>query len=194
MRERREHLVGKAAVKGTMVTAHLAWAQDALRTDPAPRLAGRLSPEAAAVVSHAVLATDWVKLKVLCEIDSALAALVGGAPEETLRRMGRHSAEKNLAGVYRNFVEDEPHRFFEKMALLHGRFQNFGSTRYERIADRAGRISVEGYEEYSPVFCASALGYYEGALVMMKVPGPLKVAETTCQCAGDPACWFDLAW
>ena len=41
--------------------------------------------------------------------------------------------------------------------------------------------------------CRSAAGYYEGALEMMKVPGPIKVQETACQCAGDDACVFDLA-
>ena len=52
----------------------------------------------------------------------------------------------------------------------------------------------EGYEEYSPVYCASALGYFEGALRLMKVPGPVHVFEVSCQCAGDPACVFDLSW
>ena len=29
---------------------------------------------------------------------------------------------------------------------------------------------------------------------MMHVPGRAAVAEAACQCAGDPACMFDLAW
>jgi hypothetical protein len=53
---------------------------------------------------------------------------------------------------------------------------------------------MEDYPEYSPVFCASATGYYEGALQMMHVPGPIVAAEALCHCAGDGVCRFDLSW
>jgi len=43
------------------------------------------------------------------------------------------------------------------------------------------------------VCCASALGYFEGALRLMKASGPVHVFEVACQCAGDPAV-FDLSW
>jgi predicted hydrocarbon binding protein len=57
-----------------------------------------------------------------------------------------------------------------------------------------GRIRLTGYPDCSPAFCRSAGGYCEGALEMMKVPGHIRVEETACQCAGDLACVFDLAW
>lgn len=44
------------------------------------------------------------------------------------------------------------------------------------------------------MFCLSGLGYYESALELMRVPGPLQVEESACQCAGDPACLYDLSW
>ena len=55
-------------------------------------------------------------------------------------------------------------------------------------------VRIDGYEEWSPVFCESGIGYCEGALEMMGVPGRPSVVEVTCQCAGDPACVFELAW
>jgi hypothetical protein len=80
------------------------------------------------------------------------------------------------------------------MTLLHGRFQSFGRPVYERTGERSGTIRIEGCDQYSPVYCASALGYYEGALRMMHVPGPVRAEESSCQCAGDAVCRYTLAW
>jgi uncharacterized protein (TIGR02265 family) len=176
-----------------MIQAHLAWAKDRLG-DPLPRLAPLLSGELARILERGVLATDWFLLSHLVATDRAIATAAGGAADEVFRELGRQSAVRNLGGVYKTFLADEPHRFFEQMAVLHARFQNFGRSRYQKTSPRSGRIRAEDYPEYSPVFCASGTGYYEGALKMMRVPGPLQVTESSCQCAGDPACVFELAW
>lgn len=193
MKARKEHLGTTAAVKGTMVQAHLSWAQQRF-PDAAARIAARIPPECGKYVSRSVLATDWIPFRCIVAIDRAIAAEAGGPEEGVYRDLGQHSALLNLGGVYKSFVQEEPHRFFEQMALLHGRFQNFGRSVYERLDERAGRNRIEGCTEYSPVFCASALGYYESALRLMKVPGPVRAIEATCQCAGDEACVYEMGW
>ena len=63
---------------------------------------------------------------------------------------------------------------------------------YERRGDRAGRIRVDGCDEYSPAFCESALGFYEGALTALNRQG--RCAEPQCTCLGDAACVFEMDW
>ena len=188
-----EKLDGSGTVKATMLEAHLDWAEQQVE-GAAEKLRQRVDGEARGLLSGSLLATAWIPLRDLVAVDRAIAELVGGSLLEVCRSMGRHSAEVNLGGVYKIFVKDEPHRFFRRMTVLHERFQSFGSPVYEELGDRAGRLRLEGCEEYSPVYCASALGYYETALRMMKVPGPIAVAETSCQCAGDPVCQYELSW
>ena len=192
MKERQERLGEQAAVKGTMLHAHLAWA--AGRPGGAEPAAAALDAESRRLAAGDFLDTDWVPFRCLVRIDRALAAAAGMPPEQVFRELGQHSATLNLSGAYKSFVAEEPHRFFEKSARLNDRFQNFGRCSYERRGERRGRMRHEDYEEYSPVYCASALGYFEGALRLMKVPGPVHVFEVSCQCAGDPACVFDLSW
>jgi hypothetical protein len=96
-------------------------------------------------VRSKLLATDWIPFGCLVAIDRAIAGLVGGDPQSVFRELGRHSALMNLGGVYKNFVADEPHRFFQQMTLLHGRFQNFGNSAYVKTGDRSGRIRIDGY-------------------------------------------------
>jgi uncharacterized protein (TIGR02265 family) len=190
---KREKLDGPAAVKGTLVQAHLRWAEEQIadaRTQLVPQLEGQCRD----LVIRGILATDWIPLRCLVQIDRALAQMTDLEAETAFAAMGRHSAEQNLRGVYRNFVAQEPHQFFEQMSFLHRRFMNFGRSTYEQTGERSGRVRLEEYVEYSPVVCASGRGYYEGALKTMKVPGPIRVEERTCQCAGDPACVYELAW
>lgn len=193
MKAKQEKLGRSAAVKGTMLHAHLNWASARI-PGVASALKARLDEDACALVAGGFLDTDWVPFRSVIQIDRAIAETVGAPPEQVFRDLGRHSAQLNLAGVYKSFVVDEPHRFFDRASSLHERFQSFGHCRYERLGERSGRITLDGYDEYSPVYCASAPGYYEEALRMMHVPGPIRVTETNCQCAGDPACIYELSW
>lgn len=190
----RDKLNGNGKLKATMIKAHLAWAET--KTDGVlSKVEARLDDESRGFLEVAMLATDWVPFRSAVRIDRAIAEVVAGdSLNETLRKMGRHSASLNLGGVYKIFVKDEPHRFFKRMTTLHSRFQSFGEPAYEKTGDTSGRIQIEGCDEYSKIYCWSALGYYEGALEMMKVPGPIKATEVSCQCEGDSNCVFDLHW
>lgn len=190
---KEERLGTAAAVKGTMLEAHLDWAAGRI-AGGTQALASRLGPESAALVTGPFLVTNWIPLHCLVEIDRAIASAVGQPADTVLRELGRHSAQRTLAGVYKQFTKADPHRFFEQQALLHRRFCNFGRSDYARTGPTSGRISLREFAEFSPAFCTSGQGYYEAALAVMGVPGPIRVHESSCQCAGDPACAFDISW
>jgi hypothetical protein len=190
MRPRSEKLTGQAAVRGGMLQAHLSFLGV---SDPAAVIAPLVDAETARILARQILPTDWISLRSLIQVDRAIARHMK-AGEETFPELGRHSARRSLGGVYKSFMSGEPHRFFADMSMLHTRFQNFGTSGYERKGENGGLMRIQGYTEFSPVFCASGLGYYEEALKMMKAKGPVRVKETTCQCSGDPACTYELSW
>jgi len=77
---------GKAAVKGTMLRAHLSWAAN--RFGPGFETVKQgLSAPTLAVLSRPVLPTDWIPVSALFELDRAIAAAAGGDP----RRRGSPS-------------------------------------------------------------------------------------------------------
>src|SRR5262245_44565177 len=186
-----EKLGGPGAVKGTIVQAHLAWARAAI-PDLDRLLPPRLSPECRPVIESGVLATLWFPFRCLIELDRAIADLAGGDVSQAMRSLGRYSGAQNLTGPYRAFVAEDPHRLFERTALLHSQFQNFGQSSYERRGPSAGRIRVDGCYEYSPAFCESALGFYEGTLKTLNRHA--RCAEPECTCLGDAACVFEMDW
>ena len=194
MKERTEKLGDKAKVSATILQAHLGWAKEKWGQPVAARILPGLDGEARALLDRDLGHTEQILFRDLVRIADRIAAADGGDPETVFYELGRHSARINLGGAYKSFVPETPHRFFEQMSFLHRTFQNFGKSTYEKTGARACRMRLEDYAEYSPMFCISGRGYYEEALRMMKAPGPITVTETSCQCAGDPSCTFELAW
>lgn len=188
---KREKLGRTSKVKATMLKAHLAWAEK--RIGDLSRLLPHVDTECAGLL-RGTLSTSWVPFSCLVQIDRAIAAAAGGPAEKIFRDLGRYSATTNLSGAYKRFVSAEPHRFFAQMSVLHRQFQDFGQSRYEEDGASEGRVILEGYSEFSPVYCASAAGYFEEALRMMHAPGRIVVAEISCQCGGDPQCVFKMTW
>lgn len=182
-----------AMVKGTMLRAHLSWAENRFGTGYAP-VRPLLSESVAALLTRVVLPTDWIPFSALIELDRAFASAAGGDPAETWTALGRHSAAVNLTGVYKSFIRDEPHRFFERMTVLHHQFQTFGNSVYERLGESSGRIRIENQSAFSVVYCVSERGYYEEALRLLKAPGPVVVRESACATHGAASCVFELSW
>jgi len=194
MNERQEKLGDKAKVSATILQAHLSWAEEKWGQAAASRLGPVLDAEAQALISRPLAPTGQILLRDLVRIARGIVSADGGDQDVIFEELGRHSARLNLGGAYKSFVPETPHRFFEQMNFLHRTFQNFGRSNYEKLGPRSCRMTLAEYAEYSPMFCLSGRGYYEEALHMMKAPGPISVKETSCQCAGDECCVFELSW
>jgi hypothetical protein len=183
----------KDQVKGTMLRAHLGWASNRFGPDLDP-IRPNLSPSVLAYLSRPVLPTDWIPFSAILELDRAIAAAVGGDPADTWLALGRHSAALNLTGVYKSFISGEPHRFFERMTVLHHQFQTFGKSVYERTGESSGRIRIESPTAWSTIYCISGRGYYEEALRLLHAPGPVLVRDSACAASGASSCIFELSW
>ncbi len=194
MDRRHERLGTKARVRAHILHAHLSWAAKRW-PDVTATLRPHLDAAALALVERPPQGdADTILFSELVRIDRALAAAADGDAEAIFHALGVHSAEHNLAKIYERYAPTQAHEFFQAMSTVHRAFQDFGKSRYERLGERSGRIRITRYSEFSPVFCVSGRGYYEEALRMMRVPGPVVVREVACHCAGDEACVFEMEW
>src|SRR6185295_4342378 len=103
MKTLREKLGGTGAVKGTMLQAHLHWAEGKLGGARA-RLLEHVPAECTEQLTRTLLATDWTPFRCLVAIDRAIAKLAGGNADAIYRELGRHSASQNLGGAYKAFA------------------------------------------------------------------------------------------
>lgn len=188
---RRESLAG-GHVKGSMVRAHLKFVRDRYGDAAVASTVAALPPEVGVEVDGA-LASSWCTFAGLVILDRAIAQVTGRDEHALMKELGHYSAQINLSTVYRAFRRDDIHEFFRRGAALHRQFQDFGTTEYEQVSATRGRIRVRGATCYSPVYCASEAGYLE-EVITIHGGKDVSIMESTCQCANDEICTFELFW
>lgn len=177
-------------VRSDIAKAHLQWVRDYHGEHAIGELFALLPHD----VAHDVRGDgEWIAFASLIALDRALDARFGRGRRGFLRELGRYSAHLNLSDARRTFRGEAVHDFLRRVAFLHARFQDFGSATYEERDMTSGRVVHADYRCFSPVYCASAAGYYEQLLVTLHAI-PVRVDEVSCQCRGDAHCTFELQW
>jgi predicted hydrocarbon binding protein len=184
--------VSNAHVKGSMVRAHVQWLRENLGEEGLEETLALLPPVPAAEVRDA-LASSWCSLESLVLLDRAIARVSKKNEGELMLELGRYSAQINLSGVYRAYRRTDIHEFFLRSAGLHKQFQDFGISEYQQIGETNGRMLLRDSAAFSPVYCASAPGYYT-EVISLHGGANVSVTETTCRCAGDDLCTFEMRW
>ena len=175
-------------VKGVMFGGRRQFLLDTLGQEGFNAFTEKLSPQTRSYV-RTPLATSWCEFSALMELDRAIA---GHLNADALAKMGAASAELGVGKIYRFLDTAELVQFFEKNALFHDQYQKFGKVRFEKSAT-GGRMIYSDYPCYSPIFCASAVGYFMEAILRHGGTNP-SVSETSCQCRGDATCTFEMRW
>lgn len=171
-------------VRFSIADAHLQWVRDYHGEHASAELFNPLREEAS---------DGWLSFESLIALDRTIERRFGRGRRGFLRELGRYSAHLNLAGPGKHIRGEAIHDFFHRATLLHAQFQDFGAAAYEETGLTSGRMIHTVYRCFSPVYCASAIGYYEQALVTLHAI-PVRVDETSCQCAGKASCTFELEW
>ena len=149
----------------------------------APRTAGQL---------RAPLASAWYDFASLVEADRAMYDTFHQKHPNILALAGAASAEYGIGKVYKALDSAELVKFLENEATFHSQFQKFGNVEFQQTP-RGGRMIYTSYPVYSPVYCASAVGFFLEAILRHGGQDPT-VIESRCQCHGQPSCTFELTW
>jgi hypothetical protein len=187
----REHL-GAGRVKGSLLRAHVDWVRDHRSREETIEFFEAL-PAALRHELSSLLPTTWHSFSTLIAIDRAIVDRFGHGRIDLLEELGTWSARTTLSGVYRFFRRDDIHDFFARAALLHVQYQDFGTAAYDATSETSGRMIHRGYASYSPLYCASAIGFYREC-IRLHGGSRITIAEVSCHCLGDGNCTFELAW
>ncbi len=193
--EGKEVLVGPdpalAKVKGVMFGGRKQFLVEALGEEGFQALLEKLTPRTRSYVKTP-LASSWCEFESLIELDKAAHHELKAKYPNVLALIGAASAELGIGRIYRSLDSESLVQFLESNALFHDQYQKFGAVRFEKTANGA-RMIYSNYPCYSPVFCASAAGYFLESILRHGSTAPT-VAETKCQCHGDKTCTFEMTW
>ncbi len=193
--EGKEVLVGPdpsvAKVKGVMFGGRKQFLLDTIGEEGFARLLEKLTPRTRVYVKTP-LASSWCEFESLVELDRAIYNELKATHPNVLALIGAASAELGIGRVYRSLDSEELEKFLENNALFHDQYQKFGNVKFEKTPNGA-RMIYSNYPCYSPVYCASAIGYFQESILRHGGVDP-SVAETKCQCHGDKTCTFEMTW
>lgn len=191
----KEVLIGPdpsiAKVKGVMFGGRRQFLQDVLGQEGFTTFLEKLSPRTRGYV-RTPLASSWCEFDSLIELDRAIHNELKAQYPNVLALIGAASAELGIGRIYKSLDSAELVQFLENNAQFHDQYQKFGTVRFEKTSSGA-RMIYSSYPCHSPVFCASAIGYFMESILRHGGKDP-KVSETKCQCQGDKTCTFDMAW
>jgi predicted hydrocarbon binding protein len=193
--EGKEVLIGPdpavCKVKGVMFGGRKQFLLETLGEEGFQRFLQKLPPRTRTYVKTP-LASSWCEFESLIELDRAISEELKATHPNVLALIGAASAELGIGRVYRSLDSEELEKFLENNALFHDQYQKFGNVKFEKTPNGA-RMIYSNYPCYSPVYCASAIGYFQESILRHGGVDP-SVAETKCQCHGDKTCTFEMTW
>lgn len=193
--EGKEVLVGPdasiAKVKGVMFGGRRQFLLDILGEDGFKAFLEKLTPRTRGYV-RTPLASSWCEFESLIELDRTIHHELKAKHPNVLALIGAASAELGIGRIYKSLDSEELVNFLENNAMFHDQYQKFGTVHFEKTPAGA-RMIYANYPCYSPVFCASAIGYFMESILRHGGTEP-KVSETKCQCHGEKTCTFEMTW
>lgn len=138
------------------------------------------------------LSNALYSFETLIELDRTICATITPANPHMLVFLGAASAEFGIGTIYRAFDSRELLAFLQGIVLMHERFQKYGRVSCH-VTSNGAQMRYEDCTCYSPVFCATAHGFFAEAILRHGGRDP-HVTETTCTCRGARACTYDLEW
>lgn len=193
--EGKEVLVGPdpaiCKVKGVMFGGRKQFLTEALGEAGFNELLEKLTPRTRQYVKTP-LASSWCEFESLVELDRAAYEMLKAKQPNVLALIGAASAELGIGRVYKSLDSEKLTDFLENNALFHTQYQKFGSVKFERTPN-GGKMVYSNYPCYSPIFCASAIGFFMESILRHGGSDP-NVVETKCQTHGDRTCTFEMTW
>jgi predicted hydrocarbon binding protein len=193
--EGKEVLVGPdpgiAKVKGVMFGGRKQFLLDTIGEEGFNALIAKLTPRTRSYVKTP-LASSWCEFESLIELDRAIHNELKAKYPNVLALIGAASASLGIGRIYRSLDSESLIQFLESNAMFHDQYQKFGSVKFEKTPNGA-RMIYSNYPVYSPLFCASAFGYFLESILRHGGTDPT-VSETKCQCHGDKTCTFEMTW
>ncbi len=175
-------------MSGSIVRAHIDWVRDYRDRDEVISFF-----EALPQVMRNVLAASWYPFDAAMEVDRLIMNRFGNGDPRFLEELGAYSARQALTGVDRFMQPFGIHEFFHRAASLHRRLHDLGTDVYFERAPSAGRFVHIGYCSVNPLYCSTSIGFYREC-IRLHGAADVMVRESTCQCAGNNSCTYELSW
>jgi uncharacterized protein (TIGR02265 family) len=180
-------------IKGSVLKARLAFVADHAPEGGVERVLGAMAPEDRAAL-QGILATRWYPFDIGRRLDEAIARELAKGDPRFFEKLGEASAEKNLAGVHREFlVKGDPQAFLARAPMIYSFYYDTGRREHRPAGPKEAVLTTYDAETFSGADCLTVVGWHRKALEMCGATG-VEVVEEECRARGGKVCRYRLSW
>lgn len=180
-------------IRGTVLKARLAYAEELGGKDGLARVLAALPPEDQKTC-RMILSISWYPFVLGTRLDQAIVSVLGGGNPQFFETLGEASATNNLASAHRAYLtKGDAHAFLSKAPQIYRMYYEVGRREYERTGDHEAVLTTYDAETFSVPDCSTVVGWHRKALELCQVTG-VRVVEEECRATGAAHCRYRITW
>ena len=180
-------------MKGGALAARTVFVEQHFGDGAWARVLGSLPAEMRSTLGM-ILPTSWYSFELAKAVDDAIVQVLGRGDRRVFEDIGAASAEKNLKGSHRHFLErGDPQAFMAKAAVIYGFYYDTGRREYQPTGPDSGIMTTWDAETFSAADCLTVIGWYKRALELCGASG-VTMTEETCRATQGPCCRYVVRW
>jgi len=181
-------------IKGSILESRLQFVKDRFGPDAVEDVLSALPASDQAILREPLNSAGWYHFQTCQQLDEAIVQVIGKGDARLFEEMGAASAQQNLTGFQKFYLDHgNPQGFMLRAPLIYHVYYDKGWRDYKPTGPTSGVMTTYEAETYSSADCLTVMGWYKQAL---KMCGARKVdmVEDTCRARGDDCCRYLVNW
>jgi hypothetical protein len=181
-------------IKGSVLEARIQFIKDRFGPTAVDDVLSALPVSDQAVLRKPLNQAGWYRFITGQHLDDAIVRVIGRGDTRLFEEMGAASAQQNLTGVQKFYLDHgNPQGFMLRAPLIYHVYYDKGWRDYKPTGPNSGIMTTHEAETYSATDCMTVIGWYKEALKMCGAT-EVEMVEETCRAKGGDCCRYSVSW
>lgn len=180
-------------IKGNVLLSRVAFVKENFSEESWREVRASLPDEDRTSLDY-LAAAGWYPFEMAQRLEQAIQRIVGKGDPRIFEKMGATSAQKNLTGAHRHFLEvGNPHAFLAKAPQIYRFYYDKGRREYEQTGPTSATLTTYDSDVHSTADCLTVIGWHKHALGMCGAKD-VHMIEEECIARGGAVCRYQVSW
>jgi len=181
-------------IKGSILESRLQFVKDRFGPDAVEDVLSALPASDQAILRAPLNSAGWYHFQTCQHLDEAIVKVIGKGDARLFEEMGAASAQQNLTGIQKFYLDHgNPQGFMLRAPLIYHVYYDKGWRDYKPTGPTSGVMTTYEAETYSTADCLTVMGWYKQALKMCGARN-VEMSEDTCRASGGDCCRYLVNW
>jgi len=181
-------------IKGAIIESRLQFVKDRFGPKAVEDVLSALPASDQAMLRKPLNSAGWYHFQTGQHLDDAIVQVIGKGDARLFEEMGAASAQQNLTGIQKFYLDPgNPQGFMLRAPLIYHVYYDKGWRDYRPTGPTSGIMTTYEAETYSAADCSTVIGWYKQALKMCGARN-VEMVEDTCRATGGDCCRYLVTW